>query len=128
MSTIVVKSLPDDLHARLKERAKRNHRSMTKEVVHLIAAGLGSESPGPHRRGGKMAIAEDIEAVVGDLSPRPSQAPDGREALRATLVKQADGSYINVLGIEDEAFFETLDRIRSDAKAPDVSRLFGDAA
>ena len=136
MGTIVVKNFPDELHGRLKERAERNHRSMTKEVVHLIATGLGSEPPPLARplplpaalRSGSMATTEEIEEAIADHSPLPSPVPDGREALRAALVKQADGSYINVLGIEDEAFFETLDRIRAESRAPDVSRLFGDAA
>ena len=136
MSTIVVKNFPDELHGRLKQRAERNQRSMTKEVVHLIAAGLGSELPPLARplpppvalRSGKMTTIEEFEEGVADHSGWPNPAPDGREALRAALIKQADGSYINVLGIEDEAFFETLDRIRAEARAPDVSRLFDDAA
>ena len=135
MSTIVVKNFPDELHGRLKERAERNHRSMTKEVVHLIAIGLGSELPPLTRplpppvalRSGRMTTIEAIEEAIADHSAWPSPAPDGREALRAALIKQADGSYINVLGIEDKAFFETLDRIRAEARAPDLSRLFDGA-
>ena len=66
MSTIVVKNFPEDLHDRLKERAERNRRSMNKEVVHLLAAGLGSESsqpalPGPLR--GRLVGSEVIEAA-----------------------------------------------------------------
>lgn len=140
MSTIVVKNFPDELHGRLKERAERNHRSMTKEVVHLIAAGLGSDLPPLERplpppvalpvalRSGRMTTIDEIEEAIADHSAWPTPAPDGREALRAALIKQADGSYINVLGIEDEAFFENLDRIRAEARAPDVFRLFDDAA
>ena len=135
MSTIVVKNFPDELHGRLKERAERNHRSMTKEVVHLIAIGLGSELPPLTRprpppaalRSGRMTTIDEIEEAIADHSAWPSPAPDGREALRAALIKQADGSYINVLGIEDETFFETLDRIRAEARAPDLSRLFDGA-
>ena len=139
MSTIVVKNFPEELLERLKDRAERNHRSMTKEVIHLLADGIGREDalpPTPRRplpppvelRSGRMTTIEEFEEAVADHSPWPSPAPDGREALRAALIKQADGSYINVLGIEDEAFFETLDRIRAESRAPDVSRLFDDAA
>ena len=136
MSTIVVKNFPDELHGRLKERAERNHRSMTKEVVHLLAAGLGSELPRLTRplpppvapRNGRMTTMAEIEEAIADHSAWPSPAPDGREALRAALIKQADGSYVNVLGIEDETFFETLDHIRAEARAPDLGRLFDDAA
>ena len=134
MSTIVVRNFPDDLHGRLKERAERNHRSMTKEVVHLIAAGLGNELPQQRRplptpatlSSGKMATIEEVEAAIADRSMGSNPIPDGREALRAALIKQPDGSYINVLGIEDDSFFDALDRIRAEAKARDVSHLFDD--
>ena len=137
MSTIVVKNFPDDLHGRLKERAERNHRSMTKEVVHLIAAGLGGElpplpplprplPPPVALRSGRMATIEEIEAAIAGHSTSPNQAPDGREALRAALIRQPDGSYVNVLGIEDDAFFDALDRIRAQANARDVPHLFDD--
>jgi plasmid stability protein len=136
MSTIVVKNFPDDLLDRLKERAERNHRSMTKEVVHLLAASLGSGPLQPEtddappmpaaRRGGKTASAAVVEAAFADRSAERSRVPDGREALRAALIKQPDGSFVNVLGIDDSAFFETLQRIRAEAKAPDIKHLFDD--
>ena len=40
MSTIVIKNLPDELHARLKAQAERNRRSVTMEVVTLIEHGI----------------------------------------------------------------------------------------
>lgn len=40
MSTLVIKNLPEDLHARLKEQAERNRRSVTMEAVALIERGL----------------------------------------------------------------------------------------
>ena len=72
MSTIVVKNLPDHLHVLLKQRAEHNHRSMTKEVVHLIEAGLGGAAtprplPPPVKlRSGRMLDIEDIEAAIAD--------------------------------------------------------------
>ena len=36
MPTIVIKNLPDSLHLKLKERSKRHHRSVTKEVIAMI--------------------------------------------------------------------------------------------
>ena len=136
MSTIVVKNVPEDLHERLKERAERNHRSMTGEVIHLLSASLGAEPgpPPPRRplptpvalRSGKMISIEDFEAGVADHSAGQGSLPDGREALRAALIKQPDGSFVNVLGIDDAGFFDTLQRIRAEAKAPDVKHLFED--
>jgi plasmid stability protein len=136
MSTIVVKNVPENLLERLKERAERNHRSMTKEVVHLLAAGLDSEpsQPMPHRplpppmalRSGRLLNVEEFEAAVADRPFEPEQAIDGREALRAALIRQPDGSFVNVLGIDAAGFFDTLERIRAEAKAPDVGHLFDD--
>jgi plasmid stability protein len=136
MGTIVVKNVPEDLHERLKERAERNHRSMTGEVIHLLSATVGGE-PGPNApprpllppvalRSGRTISIEEFEAGVADHSANPSLLSDGREALRAALVKQPDGSFVNVLGIDDASFFETLARIRAEAEAPDVEHLFDD--
>lgn len=127
MSTIVVKNFPERLHERLKKRAEHNHRSMTKEVVHLVEAGLAAAPATPplptpvSLRSGRKITAQEIEAAIADRAPAPV---DGRAALRAALVKQRDGSYINVLGIDDPSFFETLARIRREARLPDVEGLF----
>lgn len=40
MSTLVVRNLPEPLHEQLRERARANRRSLTKEVVVLIEQGL----------------------------------------------------------------------------------------
>ena len=72
MSTIVVKNLPDHLHTLLKQRAEHNHRSMTKEVVHLLQVGLGGAvalrplPPPVKLRSGRMLSIDDIEAAIAD--------------------------------------------------------------
>lgn len=43
MSTLVIKNLPEDLHARLKEQAERNRRSVTMEAVTLIERGVAQK-------------------------------------------------------------------------------------
>lgn len=121
MSTIVVKNFPDDLYERLKEHAERNHRSMTREVIHLLSASLDGE---PRAAAPRRPLPPPAD--VADHSADPGKVPDGREALRAALIKQPDGSFVNVLGIDDAGFFDTLDRIRAEAKAPDVGHLFED--
>ncbi len=134
MTALVIKNLPDDVLARLKDRAKANHRSLTKEAIVLLTCGVAQESPTPYVRealaqpyvlpGNPMATDETEDAIrahPGDAWPQP----DGREALRAALIKQADGSYINVLGIDDESFFKTLESVRSEIRFPDKPD-FGD--
>ena len=72
MSTLVIKNLPDGLHARLKEQAQRNHRSVTKEVVSLIESGLEVRQPAPELRApltlksGYRPTIEEIEAAIAD--------------------------------------------------------------
>lgn len=72
MATLVIKNLSDDLHARLKEQARRHHRSVTKEVVTLIETGLTAPRPAPvlspplRLRGGRRPDIDDIEAAVAE--------------------------------------------------------------
>ena len=68
MMTLVIKNLPESLHARLKEQAQRNRRSVTKEVITLIESGLSRNAPRPlppliKLKGGPLTTAE-IEAAI----------------------------------------------------------------
>ena len=126
MTALVIKNLPDDVLSRLKERAKANHRSLTKEAIVLLSSGVGQPAPvareplpPPHVLPGGPLSIEDIEDAIHARTGETLQAPDGMAALRAALVMQPDGSYINLLGIEDEGFFETLDKLRGEFKLPD---------
>ncbi len=47
MTSILVKDLPDELHQRLKVRARRNRRSMAKELLELISGSLEDRSGPP---------------------------------------------------------------------------------
>lgn len=49
MTTIVIKNVPDELHARIKDRAQRNRRSVTKELLTII-----EESVAPRRVAPKL--------------------------------------------------------------------------
>lgn len=40
MSALVIKNLPEALHHRLKARARRNHRSLTREAIAILEAGV----------------------------------------------------------------------------------------
>jgi hypothetical protein len=71
MSTLVIKNLPDRLHARLREQAERNRRSVTQEAIFLIEAGitvprLAPTLPPPVKlKGGPLKTA-DIEAAIDE--------------------------------------------------------------
>lgn len=137
MTALVIKNLPDDVLARLKDRARANHRSLTKEAIVLLSSGVGAVAaptvpprareplPAPCALPRGPLTIDDIEDATHARADDPWPAPDGREALRAALVKQPDGSYINVLGIEDESFFKMLEDVRSEIRLPDLPD-FGD--
>lgn len=42
MPGLLIKILPDELHKRLKEKAKENHRSMAQEALVLLENGLNT--------------------------------------------------------------------------------------
>ena len=73
MSALVIKNLPDHLHAQPKLQAQRNHRSLTKEAIQLLEAGLAGNAPiqaplppAIKLRGGHIATIEEIEAYIAD--------------------------------------------------------------
>ena len=43
MATLVIKNMPDELHRRLKKEAQKARRSMTREAVYLLDAGLNGQ-------------------------------------------------------------------------------------
>ncbi len=47
MATITLKSLPDDLHRRLKESAVRHHRSLNSEIIAALEDAVRSEPLDP---------------------------------------------------------------------------------
>ena len=73
MSTLVVKNLPEALHEQLRERAVRNHRSITKEAIVLLEKGLLMDVPRvrvvlptPYRLKTGPITLEQIEAAIDE--------------------------------------------------------------
>jgi plasmid stability protein len=132
MATILIKNLPDSVYASLKILAVRHNRSVTKEVITLIADGVASARRSPIVTPGSEAKAAGEVSNAPQYAVAEPSAPyvvtaaesDGRAALRAALVLQPDGSYVNVLGIDDKEFFANLDNVRTEAPAPNVTGLF----
>lgn len=62
MSTLVIKNLPNDLHDKLREQATRHHRSMTKEAVTLIEAGVNAQT----NNGNWPGVAEPAQMKLTD--------------------------------------------------------------
>lgn len=72
MTPLIVKNLPDHLHKQLRRQAENNHRSVTREVVSLIEAGVASQGARmpltpPLKPGrGRGLTAEELEAAMTD--------------------------------------------------------------
>ena len=45
MAILNVKNVPDPLYRKLRDRARRQHRSISQEVVHLLSQALDGEVP-----------------------------------------------------------------------------------
>lgn len=45
MATLNIKNLPDPLYRKLRQRAKRQHRSVAQEVTHILAHALEADEP-----------------------------------------------------------------------------------
>jgi plasmid stability protein len=74
VSTLVVKNIPDDLHERLRARARTTHRSVTQEAISILRTGLASTgakrepiklAPPIRLKGGPLTI-EPIEAAIAE--------------------------------------------------------------
>jgi hypothetical protein len=71
MPTLVVKNVPESLHARLKAQAERNRRSVTKEVLTLIESGTAPKRvapvlPPPIKLRGGPVTTEEIEDAISE--------------------------------------------------------------
>jgi plasmid stability protein len=71
MATLVVKDVPDDLHAALKQRAQQHRRSVAKEVLTMLERELAVPRRAPNLpppiklKGGPITI-EEIEAAINE--------------------------------------------------------------
>ena len=78
MATLTIRNLPDDVHGRLKEQAKRNRRSLNQEVIALLEGRQGHEDVERERFVSGM-IAE-AEAVYGAVK-KPMTTEEVRKSI-----------------------------------------------
>jgi plasmid stability protein len=69
MATLTIRNLDDDLVAALKERARRNHRSLEAELRSLLRDVVGERSPASLRE-----LADQIAALTPDVAQTDSTA------------------------------------------------------
>ena len=66
MSTLTLKSVPEELHERLKKRAERHRRSMNSEAIMILERAL---KPSRMSAGEAIAWAEELNDRIGKTYP-----------------------------------------------------------
>lgn len=67
MATLTIRNVPDNLHARLKEQAKRNRRSLNQEVIAELDAAMRPPETEEERIARRRAINERASGEVARL-------------------------------------------------------------
>lgn len=67
MASLVIKNLPDELHALLKKSSKKHHRSMTQEAIAILMANLAPDQdlflPPPVETSVPMTMEQTLEYI-----------------------------------------------------------------
>ncbi len=69
MPSLILRDIPEEVHRRLRERARRHRRSMTKEAVEILERGLFAEEPvhlPPLVRSGTEIPVEEIDRAIDE--------------------------------------------------------------
>jgi hypothetical protein len=101
--------LPEPLLRRAKAAAAHQGRPLRDLVAEAIDAKLAAD--------GELA---------GAARSAPAAPDHGWKAFAAKLVKQADGTWVNPDGIDDERFFQALEDIRAESRRAPLRDPFAD--
>ena len=72
MATLTIRRLDDDIYARLRERARANHRSLEAEAREILT----------ERARGHEALAEDLAEFHAEMVAKHGHLPDSTHLLR----------------------------------------------
>jgi plasmid stability protein len=75
MATLHVRSVPEDLYNQLRELARRSNRSLSAEVVTLLAEAVTAQETASHQ-------AQLLDQIRRRRFRPPTDAPDSTELLR----------------------------------------------
>ena len=64
MATLVIKSFPEELHAKLKAMAAAHRRSVTQETIHLIETALTSSPASTQSKWANRKLLPEYEAML----------------------------------------------------------------
>lgn len=69
MPSLVIKDFPAALHGRLREDAVRHHRSLTRQVIHLLETACGSSVPEPVAASIPDAVPDEVRTLFETAFP-----------------------------------------------------------
>jgi len=64
MATLTLKNIPDELHARLKESAERNRRSLNSEILVRLESGFTAPLVDPRAHARELKAFTDAQTPV----------------------------------------------------------------
>lgn len=79
MPTLTIRNVPDELHSALKERAKRNRRSLNQEVIAELSAVEGDEELDEARLDRARERARSGLAKIDEVRSRMKRFMTGEE-------------------------------------------------
>jgi len=78
MPNLTVRNIPRDIYKRLKESARRNHRSLNAEIL----AALSDEDAWTRRRLQIAAVIPQLDRARAELARKYPNAPDSVQLIR----------------------------------------------
>jgi plasmid stability protein len=75
MATLHVRSVPDEIHERLRELARSSHRSLSAQVVSLLSEALAARQTASHQ-------SQLLTEIRRRRFHPPAEAPESTELLR----------------------------------------------
>jgi plasmid stability protein len=86
MPSLLIKNIPPRLHAKLKQRAAGNRRSLNGEAIHVLEAAVGHRPPEDSASAGAVGTPLDESALAAlppDIAERLRAMRELRESLAA---------------------------------------------
>lgn len=92
VTSVTIKDIPDEILERLRQRAAADHRSLNKEVIHLLGAALSNvfapddtahraevadrQAEAWNRLAGRWDSDQEVEAEIADIYSARSEGRD----------------------------------------------------
>jgi len=69
MASVNLKNIPDHIHIQLRERARRNHRSLQKELLAILEETVQADARRQQTQANLKRWRKQREAMAGELTP-----------------------------------------------------------